>query len=348
MTGTSVAHDSAALHVSGEARYLDDVAVPANTLHCAPILSTHAHAGLSQVDWSAVAAAPGVVAVLSVADITGFELRYQGYDLMFANGEVVYEGQQIGAVVATSRRAAQAAARLASVEYDSRPALITLQDAIDAGSLIQAPYRMARGDAEAAIDAAPRSLSGSMTLGGQDHFYLEGQAALAIPGEQGAIQVISSTQHPTEVQHVVARVLGVSDHQVDVAVRRLGGGFGGKETQGNYPAAVAALAAQRLGVPVKYVMDRDDDMRMTGKRHDFRIDYRVGFDDSGRILGLAVTHHVRCGNSMDLSSAIADRAMFHADNAYAIEHMAVDSLRYRTHTVSATAFRGFGGPQGMV
>ncbi|WP_420550274.1 xanthine dehydrogenase molybdopterin binding subunit [Litorivicinus lipolyticus] len=343
-------HDSGELHVAGTATYLDDIAVPANTLHCAPVLSRHAHAGLGAIDLDALRACPGVVEVLTAADIPGKNdvSPIAGDDPLFADGEVIYEGQQIAAVVATSRLAALEAARSAVVDYQPRPAVISLADAIAANQLIQAPYRMSAGDAESAIAQAAHALDGSFELGGQDHFYLEGQAALALPGEQGAIEVVSSTQHPTEVQHVVARVLGVADHLIDVAVRRLGGGFGGKETQGNYPAAVAALAAQRLGVPVKYVMDRDDDMRMTGKRHDFRIDYRVGFDDRGRILGLAMTHHVRCGNSMDLSSAIADRAMFHADNAYHIENLCVDSLRYRTHTVSATAFRGFGGPQGMV
>ena len=345
-----LAHESAVEHVSGAARYVDDEPTPANTLHLAPILSTCAHGYVRNRDYSPALEFPGVVAVYDARSVIGENdvSPVAGDDPLFVEERVEYAGQLVGVVVATSRVAAQQAAKLAQIDYEPLAAIITLEQAIAQSSLIQAPYQMESGDADTALDQSPNQISGSIHIGGQDHFYLEGHAALAIPDGEGAIRVLSSTQHPSEVQHSVARVLGLAQHQVDVHVRRLGGGFGGKETQGNGVAAAAALVAQDLGRPVKWVLDRDDDMRMTGKRHDFRIDYQVGFDLAGRILALDVVQHVRCGYSMDLSSAIADRAMFHADNAYFIENLRVRSLRYKTHTVSATAFRGFGGPQGMM
>ncbi|MEO1458923.1 MAG: xanthine dehydrogenase molybdopterin binding subunit, partial [Pseudomonadota bacterium] len=211
-----------------------------------------------------------------------------------------------------------------------------------------APYRMARGDVGAALAAAPHRLEGRIAIGGQEHFYLEGQVALAIPGEDGDMHVHSSNQHPSECQQVVARVLGVAHHAVTVEVRRIGGGFGGKETQGNLPAAAAALVARATGRPAKLCFDRDADMIVTGKRHDFRIDYEVGFDGEGRLLAMRVAQHARCGWSRDLSHAICDRAMFHADNAYYLPAVEIESHRWRTNTASNTAFRGFGGPQGML
>lgn len=346
----SRAHESALSHVSGRARYLDDEPEAVNTLHLAPILSDVAHAEILGCDYRQVLECPGVVGVYDASNLRGSNdvSPVAGDDRLFADDSVEYEGQLIAVVVASSRAQALHAASKAQVEYRELPAIITLEQAIASANLIQAPYQMAKGDAPGELSKAPMQRSGSITLGGQDHFYLEGQGAAVYPDGEGGVRVLSSTQHPTEIQHVVARVLGLSQHQVDVQVRRLGGGFGGKESQGNGVAAASALVAVDLNRPVKWVLDRDHDMRMTGKRHDFRIDYQVGFEPNGKIRALCVTQHVRCGHSMDLSAAIADRAMFHADNAYAIEHLQVDSLRYKTHTVSATAFRGFGGPQGML
>jgi len=213
---------------------------------------------------------------------------------------------------------------------------------------IEASQRMARGDAQAALASAPRRARGKFVIGGQDHFYLEGQIALATPREDGDVHVWSSTQHPTEVQHLIARVLGKPDHCVTVEVRRMGGGFGGKETQASLFAAAAALVAVKTGRPAKCRPDRDEDMIMTGKRHDFEVVYDVGFEDDGRLTGLSLELASRCGATTDLSPAINDRAMFHADNAYYLPAVEILSHRYRTHTVSNTAFRGFGGPQGMI
>jgi xanthine dehydrogenase large subunit len=267
---------------------------------------------------------------------------------MLADGLVEYWGQSLFAVAAETIAEARAAARLAVVEYAERPAILTIDQAMAAKSLLEPPYTIARGDAAAAIAAAPRSLSGCMRIGGQEHFYLEGHVALAVPGEDDDITVYSSTQHPTEIQHKVAHVLDVPSHAVTVETRRMGGGFGGKESQGNLPAALAALAAKLTGRPAKCCYDRDDDMTITGKRHDFRIDYRVGFDQEGRILGLEVDQALRCGMSTDLSLAIGDRAMLHADNAYYLPAVRITSYRCKTNTQSNTAFRGFGGPQGML
>jgi xanthine dehydrogenase large subunit len=243
---------------------------------------------------------------------------------------------------------ARTAAKLAVIDYAEETPILTIAQAMAARSFLQEPYRMARGDARAAIDSAPHRLAGRIEIGGQEHFYLEGQVALAFPGEDTDMHVVSSNQHPSECQQIVARVLGVPAHAVTVEVRRLGGGFGGKETQGNLIAAAAALVAKRTGRPAKLRLDRDDDMVLTGKRHDFVIDYEAGFDPDGRIEGIRFEQMARCGWSLDLSSAICDRAMFHADNAYYLPAAEIVSYRCRTNTVSNTAMRGFGGPQGML
>ncbi len=233
---------------------------------------------------SAVAAAPGVVRVLTASDIPGVNdvSPDKDDDPMFADGLVEYYGQSIFAVAAeTIEQARAAAAEARSSDYEDLPAILTIEQAMAAQSYLEPPYVMQRGDAAAAIAAAPHKLEGRIEIGGQEHFYLEGQAALAIPGEDGDMMVHSSTQHPSEIQHKVAAVLGLANHAVTVEVRRMGGGFGGKESQGNLPACVAALAAHLTGRPAKCVYDRDDDFMLTGKRHDFRIDYRVGFDETG-------------------------------------------------------------------
>ena len=302
------------------------------------------------MDLEPVRRAPGVVLVLTAADIPGENnvgpVRHD--DRLFADGLVECVGQSLFAVAATSLEAARRAARLARVVYEPLPAAVTIDQARDAGLLIEDDQVMARGDAAAALAKAPRRLQGELEIGGQDHFYLEGQVSLATPGEDGRMHIACSTQHPSEVQHLTARVLGVSQAQVTVEVRRMGGGFGGKETQAALGAAAAALAAARTGRPAKCRLDRDDDMVMTGKRHDFQARFDVGFDDHGRVLALELELASRCGATLDLSSAINDRAMFHADNCYFLPDVRILSHRYKTHTVSNTAFRGFGGPQGMM
>ena len=347
---TPLRHDSAHKHVAGTALYVDDIATPENSLVVLIAQSPHAHARITAMDLSAVAAAPGIVRVMRAADIPGKNdcAPVYGDDPVFADTEVNYVGQAVFAVAAETMAAARAAVGLAKISYEELPAIITIEAAMQAGSFLGPAATMARGDPDAAIASAPRTLSGSIDIGGQEHFYLEGQAALAFPGEDGDMLVHASTQHPSEIQHKIADVLGMGNHAVTVETRRMGGGFGGKESQGSLPAITAALAAHLTGRPAKTVYDRDDDFMLTGKRHDFRIDYQVGFDDEGRILGAVFDQAMRCGMSWDLSEAIAARAMCHADNAYHIPHMRVVSHRCRTHTQSNTAFRGFGGPQGML
>jgi xanthine dehydrogenase large subunit len=270
-----------------------------------------------------------------------------GDDPILAEHVVAFHGQVLFAVVAATRDAARRAVRLAEIQFDSEPALITVDQALAAEHHLLPGYTFRKGDSAAAIASGRQRLSGSLRIGGQDHFYLEGQIAFAVPGED-AMFVYSSTQHPSEVQAVVARMLNLPQAAVTVEVRRMGGGFGGKETQAGQWASLAALAAWLTGRPCKLRLDRDDDMTMTGKRHDFRADYQVGFDDDGRIRGYEVTLASRCGYSADLSAAINDRAMYHADNAYYLPAATIRSKRMKTHTVSNTAFRGFGGPQGMM
>jgi xanthine dehydrogenase large subunit len=343
-------HDSARLHVTGAALYVDDVAEPADLLHLAFGQSAMAHARIVAMDLSAVRVADGVVAVYTAADIPGVNdvSPVAGDDRLLADGEVVYVGQPLFLVAATSLRAARKAARLGRIEYAALPALLTIEQAQAAGSLIEPTQRMARGDADAALAAAPRRLSGGFAMGGQEHFYLEGQAALATPMEQGQLHILASTQHPSEVQHLAAKLLGLTHADVTVEVRRMGGAFGGKETQAAAFAVGAALVASKTGRPAKFRTDRDDDMALTGKRHDFQVGYEVGFADNGRILALKLELASRCGATVDLSSAINDRAMFHADNCYWLPDVEIVSQRLKTHTVSNTAFRGFGGPQGML
>lgn len=345
-----VGHDSAPRHVSGEALYIDDIPEPPGLLHLHVGQSARAHARVTRLDLSAVRAAPGVVAVLTAADVPGRNdiSPFAGDDPLFAHDVVMFRGQPLFCVAAETLPKARAAAALAVVEYEDRPALVTTEAALAAGAFIEASQTMVHGDAPAAIARAPHRLSGHLKVGGQEHFYLEGQVALVIPGEGADLHVWTSTQHPTETQHILARVLGCPDAAVTVEVRRMGGGFGGKETQSVQWAAMAALAARLTRRPAKIRLDRDDDMVMTGKRHDFAIDWTLGYDDTGRLQGADITFASRCGFSADLSHAINDRAMFHADNAYALPAARIVSHRTRTHTVSNTAFRGFGGPQGMM
>ena len=341
-------HDSAAKHVTGLAAYADDLVEPAGMLHACLGLSAAAHADIAEMDVSEVRTAPGVVGVLTVADIPGendISPAGTGDDPVFADGTVSFYGQPMFAVVARTRAEARRAARRARTVYRARQAAIEMEEAVET---VTEPLTLARGDVEAALRAAPRRLQGTLRMGGQDHFYLEGHIALALPGEDNEVRVVSSTQHPSEVQHMVGHVLGVPSSAVTVTVRRMGGGFGGKETQSNLFAAVAALAARKFGRAVKLRPDRDDDMTATGKRHEFRVDYDVGFDDEGRILAVDGVLTARCGFSADLSGAVADRALFHADNAYFFPAVRLRSRPMRTNTVSNTAFRGFGSPQGVM
>jgi len=348
--GQALAHDSAAKHVSGAAIYIDDTPEPPGCLHLAIGMSERAHARIVAVDLSAVRAAPGVVGVYAAGDVPGENdvSPVIKDDPLFADGVVEYVGQSLFAVAAETMEQARRAAKLAKVTYQDLPAALTIAAAKDAGLEIEPPQTMARGDVAAALAAAPRRLKGKLAIGGQDHFYLEGQVALAIPGEDGDMRVYSSTQNPSEIQHLVAHVLNLPSHAVTVEVRRMGGGFGGKETQPALIAAAAALAASKTRRPCKLCLDRDDDMMLTGKRHDFEIEYDVGFDNAGLIRGADFTLRSRCGYSTDLSRAINDRAMFHSDNAYYLPAARIVSHRHKTHTVSNTAFRGFGGPQGMM
>ncbi len=343
-------HDSARLHVTGAARYTDDIPTPAGTLHLAFGLSTEAHAEITGLDLSAVRAAEGVVAVLTAADMPfANDASPSAHDEpVLAAGEVHFVGQPIFLVVADSHLAARKAARLGKVSYAPRPAILTIDEALDTNSRFEGgPVIWSRGETEAALADAAHLVEGEIEIGGQEHFYLEGQAALALPLDEG-IEIKCSTQHPTEIQHKVAEALGLSFHDVRVEMRRMGGGFGGKESQGNHLAIACAIAARATGRPCKMRYDRDDDMVITGKRHDFRIRYRIGADAKGRLLGAEFVHYARCGWAQDLSLPVCDRAMLHADNAYFIPAMRIESHRLRTNTQSATAFRGFGGPQGML
>ena len=349
IVGAPVPHDSAALHVAGEATYTDDLPEPRGLLHAAVGVSPHAHGTIEHIDLAAVLAVPGVVAVLTPADIPGVNDigPIQRDDPILAERLVEFAGQPIFAVCATSVATARRAAAQARIDIAPLPALLTIDAALAAQSYVLPPVHVMRGDAAGALAAAPRRLGGRFACGGQDHFYLEGQIALAIPQERGGMHVFTSTQHPGEVQHMVARALGMLDHDVVVECRRMGGGFGGKETQMSLFACVAALLARKTGRAVKLRLDRDEDMRSTGKRHAFQYDYDVGFDDDGRIFGLDITLASRCGFSADLSGPVNDRAVFHVDNCYWLPNVAIHSYRCKTHTVSDTAFRGFGGPQGM-
>ena len=347
----SLPHDAAKLHVTGAARYVDDIPTPATTLHIAFGLSTVAAGTLNGMDLRDVAAAPGVVAVLTAADLPfDNDVSPSNHDEpLLATNAVHYAGQPVFMVVATTHLAARHAARLGAVDITPTASILSIEKALAAESRFEdGPRIYQKGDAAAALTTAPQSLSGTINIGGQEHFYLEGQAALALPQDNGDMVVHSSTQHPTEIQHKVAEALGTPMHAVRVETRRMGGGFGGKESQGNALAVACAVAAARTGRPCKMRYDRDDDMIVTGKRHDFRIDYTVGFDADGRIKALDFTHYTRCGWAMDLSLPVADRAMLHADNAYHLDNIRITSHRLRTNTQSATAFRGFGGPQGIV
>jgi xanthine dehydrogenase large subunit len=345
------AHDSAHKHVCGNAPYVDDLPQPEGLLHAYIGVAPHAHAEITRVDLEAVRAHPGVHAVITAQDIPGRNdispvgMHDEG---ILADGVVHFAGQPVFALAADDRETARRAAGLAAIGYRELPAILSIEQALAAESFVLPPHRIRRGDPASAIAQAPHRLEGELRIGGQDHFYLEGQVSMALPQEDGDLLILTSSQHPTEVQELVAHALDRPANAVTVEVRRMGGAFGGKETQAGQWAVLAALLADRTGRPVKLRLDRDDDMRSTGKRHDFLLRYAVGFDARGRIQGIRFFHAARCGMSADLSGPIADRAMFHADNAYYLPQVEIESHRCRTNTVSNTAFRGFGGPQGML
>ena len=348
--GSPVAHESARAQVAGAATYIDDIAEPRGTLFAAPILSGVAHGRLIGVDADAALAMPGVRSLVLSHDIPGSRMlaSFAGDEPVFAIDRVEYVGQVIGLIVADSVMQARRAARRVQLKIETLPAILGVQAALAAKSYVLPPVFVRRGDAALAIKGAAHRLGGTLCVGGQEHFYLEGQVALALPQEQGQWLIHASTQHPGEVQHWVAHALGLSGNAVRVECRRMGGGFGGKETQAGHVAVWAAVAAHKLGRPVKLRLDRDDDFLVTGKRHPFEFRYQVGFDDQGLLCGLELTMAVDCGFCADLSGPVADRAIFHADNAYFLQDVAIASYRCKTNTQSHTAFRGFGGPQGML
>jgi xanthine dehydrogenase large subunit len=347
-----VAHDSAVAHVTGRAAYVDDLPEPAGCLHLALVTAERAHARILALDLEPVRRAAGVVVVLTAADLgEGCDISpvHADDEPVLAAREACFWGQPLAVVAAETREQARRAVRLARVGYEDLPAVLTIEQARAAGGgLVCEPLTLRRGEVEAALATAPLRLAGRLRCGGQEHFYLEGQVALAVPGQEGEMLVWSSTQHPSETQLMVARALGLPMAAVTVRCRRLGGGFGGKETQANLWAVLAALVAARTGRPAKLRPDRDEDMIVTGKRHDVLAEFEVGFDREGRIHGVRATLAARCGFSADLSGPVTDRALFHADNAYHYPAVRLASEPLRTHTCSNTAFRGFGGPQGVL
>lgn len=351
--GRDRAHESAHLHVAGEATYVDDIRELDGTLHAALGLSPIAHGVLKGIDVERLRAEPGVVAVFTAADIPGpndCAPIVKGDDPILAEGHVHYLGQPMFVVIAADRRVARRVAARAKefVILDPLPALLTARDAHAAQRYVVPPMHLARGDAQAAIVKAPYRFKDSLSVNGQEQFYLEGQISYAVPLEDGQMLVHCSTQHPTEMQHLVAHALGLHANQVNVQCRRMGGGFGGKESQSALPACVAALAARALNRPVKLRLDRDDDFMVTGRRHGFEFDFEVGFDDDGRVLGVEIHLIANAGFSADLSPPVMTRAICHFDNAYWLPHVAMHGYCARTNTQSNTAFRGFGGPQGAI
>jgi len=348
--GQSRSHESARAQVAGQAHYVDDIAEVRGTLHAAPVCSPVAHGILRKLDASAALAMPGVRAVIDASDVPGDPtLAAFGHDEpVFALDTVQFVGQVVALVIADDVMTARRAARLVKLDIEPLPAVLSVHEAHALEHYVLPEVHVKRGDAKAALQHAPHTIEGQFEVGGQEHFYLEGQIAYVLPLEQQQWWIYSSTQHPGEVQHWVGHALGIANHAVTVECRRMGGGFGGKETQAGHLAVWAAVAANKLQCPVKLRLDRDDDFLITGKRHPFAYHYRAGFDATGLLCGLELEMLANCGFSADLSGPVADRAVFHADNAYFLEDVAIASYRCKTNTQSHTAFRGFGGPQGVI
>ncbi len=348
--GKPISHESAAGHVSGEARYTDDLLDRfANSLHAWPVCSKHAHAKVLAIHTQAASALPGVVRVLTAADVPGTnDVGAVRHDEPLFPEEVQYHEQPVAWVLGETLEAAREGAAAVTVDYEPLPAILTMAEALAAGSLLEGPLSIVSGDPDAALATAPHKLAGELHIGGQEHFYLETQAAIAAFDEAGDVIVHSSTQHPSETQDVVARVLGLSRNRVTCQSLRMGGAFGGKEVQANPYAAVAALGLWATGRPVRVRLDRQLDMTLTGKRHPFWARFSVAHAEDGTLLGLDLELFSDGGWSLDLSKPIMFRAMFHCDNCYRIPNLRVVGTVLRTHKTSQTAFRGFGGPQGMV
>lgn len=348
--GKSNKHESAVGHVTGEARYIDDRPALPGMLHLAPRLSEHAYALITRLDVSPSYAIPGVIRVITWQDVPG-ELDIgplEPGDPLLAKERVEYAGQIVLVVAAETPEAARLGAEAAIIDYQPLTPVLDVREALEKQHFVQAPHQHRRGDADAALKNALHRIQGEFHIGGQEHFYLETQIAMVVPGEAQSLQVYSSTQHPTEVQKLVASVLGISMNKVTIDMRRMGGGFGGKETQAAGVACLCAVAARLTNRPVKMRLSRRDDMRITGKRHPFFVRYDVGVDADGRFSGVKIDLAANCGYSLDLSGSIVDRAMFHADNAYYLGDALITGYRCRTNIASNTAYRGFGGPQGMV
>ncbi|MET0593140.1 MAG: xanthine dehydrogenase molybdopterin binding subunit [Polyangiaceae bacterium] len=343
-------HESAALHVSGEALYTHDFALrDPRALHAWPVQSLHAHAHIVRIDTTRALAAPGVRAVLTAADVLGVnDTGPVRHDEPLFPEEIMFVGQPVAWVLAEQEDLARRAAALVDVEVETLPAVVSLSAALQAEQFLTDPIRIERGDVARALERAPRRLEGELFVGGQEHFYLETQAAYAYDDESGEMFVHSSTQHPSETQTIVARVLGCAAHRVVCQSLRMGGAFGGKEVQGSAFACIAALGARKTGRPVSVRLDRRRDMTITGKRHPFLGRFRVGFDDRGKLIALDAELVSDGGFSLDLSEAIMWRALLHIDNCYAIDDLRVTGRVVRTNTPSNTAMRGFGGPQAMV
>ena len=346
--GKSITHESAHLHVSGKANYVDDIPEVEGTLYAGLGLAEIANGKIINMDLSAVWQAEGVVSVL-----TGIELLHNNCGPVVADEPIIatdtvsFFGQVIFVVVAKTYQQAKQASRLAKVTYEALEPILTIEQAIARQSWILPPVQITAGDANAKLAVAPYRLQGMAQVGGQEHFYLEGQICYAYPKEEDMLQVLCSTQHPTEMQLLISEAVGYGMHQVSVEVRRMGGGFGGKESQSAQWACITAILSVKLKRPVKLRLDRDTDMIVTGKRHGFAYQWDVGFDEQGMILGLYIQLASNCGSSTDLSGPVNDRAICHVDNGYYLDAVTIDSLRCKTNTVSNTAFRGFGGPQGM-
>ncbi|WP_223880605.1 xanthine dehydrogenase molybdopterin binding subunit [Roseococcus microcysteis] len=348
--GQAMRHDSALKHATGEARFLDDMPEPAGLLHAALVLSPVAHGKLDALHMAAAVAMPGVVRIITPADIPGENdiAPIAAGEVMLAEELVEHHGQALAIVVAHTRDEALRAAAAVAAAITPLPPVLSIEEGLAREAWIVKPQTMVAGDAAAALEAAPHRLSGEFHVGGQEHFYLEGQIALAIPGEEEEMLVHSSTQHPTEVQHIVARVLGVPYHRVTVQCRRMGGAFGGKESNASWIAAAAAVAARLTGRPVKLRLPRRADMAATGKRHPFLYRWQVGFDDAGRLLGLDALLAGDGGHSVDMSAGVVFRALTHALNCYGVPAHRITACAVKTNHVSNTAFRGFGGPQGAL
>jgi xanthine dehydrogenase large subunit len=348
--GKPLPHESARAHVQGSARYTGDLPDVAGTLHAAPVGAPHARARLVALDASRALKHPGVAAVLTAADVPGANdsSAHGGDEPLFAEPEVRYWGHAVAWVLAESEAAARAGAARVRATYEPLTPILSIEEAIAAGSFHGPEQRLRWGDPEAALPRAPHRLEGELFVGGQDHFYLETHTAYAVPEADGTLHVYSSTQHPSETQGVVANVLGVPANRVTVTCLRMGGGFGGKESQAAPYAAVAALGALKTGRPVRVRLRRSEDMVMTGKRHPFWGRYAVGFHPDGRLEAVVLELYSDGGFSADLSLPVMGRALFHVDNAYYAPHRLVRGRVCKTNKTSQTAFRGFGGPQGML